>query len=190
MPRSSTLQFTSTCYTALMTTNFYVDFDGVINAVSRIPALDNTTWSPDAWRVFKAKGYTINFNTEVVEAIKELESNPDNVFHWLTSWCSDAPRLLSQRLGIGSHWPVVGEYLYHHQEVTRGWWKGTAATEHVSATHPKKVVWIDDDFGYFMGQTESVYESNAHGPVLRVMPQMKCGLEKRHFETITQFLAP
>ena len=166
-----------------MKTNIYMDVDGVLNGVMAAPA--DGGWDRDTWRRFKAKGFYITFHTELIERLKAIEAREDVEIFWLTTWCDDAPALLSPEFGIGADWEVLGSYLYEHQGVTLGWWKATNIEAHLRETKPNKFVWLDDDIQHELGFTPEWIQEV---PGLSIAPRLWVGLDKKQIKQIEIFL--
>lgn len=166
-----------------MTTHIYVDVDGVLNACHRKPWNTNPTWDAGRWQSFYANGYCIRYNEEVIDALRALEAREDVKMHWLTTWTSRAPELLSPTLGIGADWEVVGIDVPQTYGVgTAGyhWWKYNVIGEHIQETGPDKIIWIDDDLQH--------YRIEDRDNLLKVAPLLEAGLENHHFDAINAFL--
>lgn len=118
----------------------YLDVDGVLNAVTskRTPA-----WGWGESEVVKVNGFQIRYSPAMIARLNALAESVQ--FFWLTTWLSDAPRLLCPQLGLdGEAWPVLDA----EEPPGAPWWKLTAIRDHVNATAPEQVFWIDDDISF------------------------------------------
>lgn len=129
-----------------MPVNLYLDVDGVLNAVS----LDAPAWQwPDA-RLSTVNGFAIRWSAAMVLRLNRLVARAGVTAYWLTTWGSDAPRLLGPELGLdSSRWTVLGDSERERAidtlafAGTAGWWKLDAIRAHLSAGTP--AIWVDDD---------------------------------------------
>lgn len=159
----------------------FLDFDGVINAVSGKPPTNlhpKETWKQTICT--EKKDYPIMYSTVVVDFINELSKTND--IYWLTTWRSYTHQF-EEKLGL-VELPYIDE---EGLPVVDGeWWKLTVARdfikEHVDAD--EKIVWIDDDLRYSRSK-----EAHALGQynILYVGPAMQHGLSIKEMRQIKEF---
>jgi len=160
-----------------------MDVDGVLNGVGASPGAGG--WSPEKWERFEVNGYLITFHHDLMNQLREIEARDDVSFFWLTTWCRDAPRLLSPTFGLGSQWPVVGEDEYLSSGAPYNWWKYPAISEHLAETQPDRFVWLDDHTARVLLELPDRIEEV---PGLSLSPNTRVGLSKSHLTQIHDFL--
>jgi hypothetical protein len=165
--------------------NIYMDFDGVINAMSGRAPKSNTGWPK--WELAKVTGFPILWSPTLIEFIHLLDVRPDVTIKWLTSWCEDAPKELSPLLGIGADWPVLGTLFdtEHRGGLETHWWKLEYLLRDVEETKPDKIVWLDDDIVY--DRWAAVYTRDTAN-LLAITPNTHHGLTVRHINDINTFI--
>lgn len=168
-----------------MVTNIYMDFDGVINALSQSGPKQNTDW-PD-WKLAKVAGFQILWSPSLIEAIRELQDTPGVSIKWLTTWTTDAPKELAPVLGIGHDWEVLGteEQVAHQGGFESSWWKLDELIKDEAATSPDKIVWLDDDIVY--ERWASVYTESKKN-LLAISPKTMHGLTRKHIGRVKSFI--
>lgn len=123
----------------------FLDFDGVINAVSKNPPTNlhpKETWKQTICT--EETDYFIMYSTIVVDFINELSQTND--IYWLSTW-REYTNQFPDKLGL-IHLPYLDETGLELDPFD--WWKFGVAEdfikEHVDAD--EKIVWIDDDLKY------------------------------------------
>lgn len=165
--------------------NIYMDFDGVINALSGRGPKPNTGWSN--WDLAKVAGFPILWSPTLIHFLLEIEARPGVTIKWLTTWCEDAPKELSPHIGIGANWPVLGT-LYdteHRGGLETHWWKLEYLLRDVEETKPDKIVWLDDDIVY--DRWADVYTKETAN-LLAISPNSSHGLTVKHIKDINTFI--
>lgn len=165
--------------------NIYMDFDGVINAISGRGPKANTGWSQ--WELAKVAGSQILWSPTLIHFLREIEARPEVTIKWLTTWCEDAPKELSPHLGIGAGWPVLGtlDDIEHRGGLEPRWWKLDYLMEDVAETKPDKIIWLDDDIVY--DRWADLYTKQTAN-LLAICPNSHHGLTAGHIKDINTFI--
>jgi HAD domain in Swiss Army Knife RNA repair proteins len=161
-----------------------LDVDGVLNAV-RVDL-------PAGWQRGRFNGYVLSWDPTVTARLRELHESGRVEIQWLTTWTTDADRLLAAPMGLprgltvharadtaptGFAGPLGG---------LAGWWKLTVAQAVVEAEPHRRIVWIDDDLA------EHAYDTGdwlaAHPQVLVVAPDLRLGLTHQQLDAIEAWL--
>lgn len=79
-----------------MTTTWFLDVDGVINALHHLSAQHLEEF--EDWNIVKVNGYSISYATEVIDFINAMSEKVEIV--WLTTWADNAPLMLAPALGL------------------------------------------------------------------------------------------
>ena len=152
-----------------MSTDIYLDVDGVLNAVC--------VGEPHGWgwqcrsRVEQVNGFPIRWSETLVGRLTALAARDDVRVRWLTTWCSDAPRQLAPALGIagGETWDVIGAEVMDAPGMG-GWWKWRALRDLTDRS--ERFVWLDDDLDYEPDALAWATEQGA----LAIAPQIYRGI--------------
>lgn len=184
-----------------MTVNVYFDVDGVFNAMpSRTTQLEGAGWSKDSWNREVINGYTINWSSELVDAVNKLARHENVEVKWLTTWCHEAPLFIAPGLNLetGADWPVVGErvnvYEYGPSYFVRTpgsygyWWKAPQIIKDVELTDPEKVVWVDDHLSLFFADNVAPWARVMGDRLLTVAPTDYLGITKDEMDLIFEFV--
>lgn len=164
------------------TVDIYLDVDGVLNAVtfSGVPK----GWQWGDVEVVRVNGYLIKYAPAMIERLNALAARDGVRFHWLTTWCQDAPTKLCEAIGLhGQDWPVVGEAEHAKHEFTP-WWKHTAIKAHHSDDHP--VVWVDDDIPFDSKAVRWLSEKDIN--FLAIAPRTETGMNPHQMKQIEEFV--
>ena len=126
---------------------WYLDVDGVINMV-RSPALERGLEDVPrhCWRTRVVNGFPITWDTRVISAINELHRAGSVEICWLTTWESDAAKLLAPALEFDEfRVPAVSSRFL--PQTQRGWWKWDSVRHHAEDDHhdQRAIIWTDDD---------------------------------------------
>jgi HAD domain in Swiss Army Knife RNA repair proteins len=161
-----------------------LDVDGVLNAV-RVDL-------PAGWQRGRFNGYVLSWDPTVTARLRRLHDSGRVEIQWLTTWATDADRLLAGPMGLprglrtharadtaptGFAGPLGG---------LSGWWKLTVAQSVVEAEPDRRVVWIDDDlaqYGYDTGEWLA-----AHPHVLVIAPDLRMGLTHEQLDAVEAWL--
>lgn len=167
--------------------HIYLDVDGVINAISMKPPVQNTGWEGE-WRTEKVDGYNILFSVELIERLNALAAREDVQITWLTTWCDRAASMISPALGLnGEDWPVISA-TKEEMGYDRGWWKLAKLRQHrkLHGLYGPSY-WLDDDLHFYQPAVKYVDEEYPH--LRAISPIMHHGLTKKHIEEIEAFFA-
>lgn len=170
-----------------MTTHILLDVDGVINALSRSLY---TGYPGSEWNRGVASGYTITWNTQVIEYLNRIIS--ENHLVVLSTWRQDTIDVIFPLVGLN----VPEEHVvldkdtdpssYHWSTNNKYWWKRKFAIEFFE-THPDdRFIWIDDDHPYYpdhLGQ-----EAEYSGRLLKVCPDAFYGISYKEMKMIDEFI--
>jgi hypothetical protein len=161
-----------------------LDVDGVLNA----PLVD----LPEGWRRGTFNGFMLSWDPTVTGRLRELHESGRVEIHWLTTWTTNADRLLAEPMGLprglkthgradaaptGFLGPLSGR---------SGWWKLAAAREVAEAEPDRRIVWIDDDLAEQAADTGEWLAAHPH--VLVVAPDLFAGLTHAQLDEIESWL--
>lgn len=165
-----------------MTVNVYLDVDGIINAVN----IQTPPWGWHDSATTTADGSRILYSPSLITELNRLSCLPGIRFHWVTTWDERAGTHLAPAIGLDAdHWETVGTR-HHYDTALTGWWKLPAIIEHVDATQPDAIVWVDDDLAT---DIEALQWVNAHPlPFLAVSPNCHVGLTRAETRDLADFL--
>lgn len=172
---------------------FYVflDVDGVINAISTKPPVQNTGWTGE-WKTEKVEGWNILWSTELIEHLNFLNTLDDVQIVVLSTWRRRAVDHLFPVVGLKAKedWVVLNDVEDGHG-YTGGWgsmgkwWKLDEVRDFVDAHPEDKFIWLDDDIGW--DKTAREYVEN-HPEILAISPQTPHGLTSGHVKAIMDFI--
>jgi hypothetical protein len=161
-----------------------LDVDGVLNAAR----LD----LPEGWRRGRVNGFVLSWNPTVTARLRELHESGRVEIQWLTTWTTNADRLLAEPMGLprglktharaaaaptGFLGQLRGEY---------GWWKLDLAREAAEAEPDRRIIWIDDDLAVQAADTGEWLAAHPH--VLVVAPDLFAGLTHEQLDEIEAWL--
>jgi hypothetical protein len=161
-----------------------LDVDGVLNAAR----LD----LPDGWERGTFNGFVLTWDPTVTARLRELHESGRVEIQWLTTWTTNADRLLAGPMGLprglktharadaaptGFLGPLGG---------ASGWWKLDLAREAVEAEPDRRIVWVDDDLALQAAETGEWLAEHAH--VLVVAPDLSVGLTHEQLDEIEAWL--
>lgn len=167
-----------------MSTDVFLDVDGVINAV---------TWKrekevPAGWpehKQVKVNGFTITYAPELINRLNALAARDDVTFHWLTTWEHDAPNILSEQIGLnGKDWPVLVDPRPSVKFSDYSWWKLYAAKKHALDSE-NRIVWIDDDL---YDTTAREWLATQGARILAVQPSSHIGVTRDLMDNIEHWI--
>lgn len=161
-----------------------LDVDGVLNAAS----LD----MPDDWERGTFNGFVLTWDPTITARLRRLHESGRVEIHWLTTWTTDADRLLAEPMGLprglrtharadAAPTGFVGQL-----RGREGWWKLTAAREVAEAEPGRRIVWIDDDLAHQAADTGEWLAANSH--VLVVAPGLRRGLTHEELDAVEAWL--
>ena len=168
----------------LQRVNFYLDVDGVINAVSSGAPRQNTDWHGE-WRREKVGVFQIQWATELIDSLNAITARREVDGKWLTTWEEQAPEFLAPAVGLQCEgWPVLTGAL---NDSVQDWWKLGQIQADIAATAPAAAIWIDDEIATEARALEWL-TSGTGTPILHISPNFRHGLTRKHVEVIEQFL--
>ena len=161
-----------------------LDVDGVLNAVR--------SELPEGWRQGRYNGFVLSWDPTVTARLREWHESGRVEIQWLTTWTTDADRLLAEPMGLPrglkTHDRADAAPVGFLARLTgiSGWWKLAAAREVAAAEPDRRIIWIDDDLAE---QAEDTSEwLAAHGQVLVVAPDLFTGLTHEQLDEIEAWL--
>ena len=161
-----------------------LDVDGVLN----IPR----GRLPEGWRRDRFNGYELSWDPSVTSRLRELHEAGRVEIQWLTTWTTDADRLLAEPMGLPRGLKVhdredaapVG-FLGRLNGLS-GWWKLAAAREVAEAEPDRRIIWIDDDLAAQAADTGEWLAARPH--VLVVAPDLFEGLTHQQLDEVEAWL--
>jgi hypothetical protein len=161
-----------------------LDVDGVLNAAS----LD----LPEGWKRGTFNGFVLSWDPTVTDRLRGLHESGRVEIQWLTTWTTDADRLLAEPMGLPRGLRTharddaapVG-FISRFVGVT-DWWKLAVAREVAAAEPDRRIVWIDDDLAAQAEDTGDWLAANPH--VLVVAPDLFTGLTHEQLDEIEAWL--
>ncbi|MGY1606376.1 HAD domain-containing protein [Geodermatophilus sp. SYSU D00700] len=161
-----------------------LDVDGVLNTPRRE--------LPEGWRRGTFNGYVLSWDPTVTARLRELHESGRVEIQWLTTWTTDADRLLAEPMGLprglrtharGDSAPTGFLGVFGGAS---GWWKLEIAREVASSEPDRRIVWIDDDLAEQAEDTGDWLAANPH--VLVVAPDLYVGLTHEQLDEIEAWL--
>ena len=161
-----------------------LDVDGVLNAPRRELR--------EGWERGVFNGFVLSWDPSVTARLRELHESGRVEIQWLTTWTTDADRLLAEPMGLprglvtharadtaptGFLGPLWGE---------SGWWKLAMAREVAESEPDRRIVWIDDDLAEQAADTGEWLAAHPH--VLVVAPDLRRGLTHEQLDAIEAWL--
>jgi HAD domain in Swiss Army Knife RNA repair proteins len=161
-----------------------LDVDGVLNAAR--------TDLPEGWKQGVFNGFLLSWDPTITARLRDLHESGRVEIHWLTTWTTNADRLLAEPMGLprglqthdrsdaapmGFLGPLAGR---------SGWWKLAAAREVAEAEPDRRIVWIDDDLAQQAADTGEWLAAHQH--VLVVAPDLFTGLTHEQLDQIEAWL--
>ncbi len=161
-----------------------LDVDGVLNS----PRRD----LPEGWRQGSFNGYRLSWDPTITARLRELHESGRVEIQWLTTWTTDADRLLAEPMGLPR-----GLKTHARADAaptgflgvfggSSGWWKLTAAKEVAEAEPDRRIVWIDDDLAAQADDTGDWLAAHPH--VLVVAPDLHVGLTHEQLDRVEEWL--
>ena len=160
-----------------------LDVDGVLNPVCRD--------LPDGWRRGTFNGYVLSWDPTITDRLRRLHESGRVELQWLTTWTTDADRLLADPMGLprGLRTHARGDAPTGFLGLFRGvagWWKLAVAREVAAAEPDRRIVWIDDDLAEQAADTGEWLAANPH--VLVVAPDLMIGLTHEQLDEVERWL--
>ena len=161
-----------------------LDVDGVLNAA----CLD----LPEGWRQGTFNGFRLSWDPTITARLRELHESGRVEIQWLTTWTTDADRLLAEPMGLPrglkthARADTAPTGFLGSPDGASGWWKLAVAQEVAAAEPDRRIVWIDDDLAE---QADDVVEwLGANPQVLVVAPDLFTGLTHEQLDEIEAWL--
>jgi hypothetical protein len=161
-----------------------LDVDGVLNAAR--------VYAPEGWRQGTFNGFLLSWDPTITARLRELHESGRVEIHWLTTWTTNADRLLAEPMGLprglrthapddaaptGFLGPLGGR---------SGWWKLAAARAVAAAEPDRRIVWIDDDLAQQAADTGEWLAAHPH--VLVIAPDLFAGLTHEQLDEVEAWL--
>jgi hypothetical protein len=161
-----------------------LDVDGVLNA-ARVDL-------PEGWARGTFNGFVLSWDPTITTRLRTLHESGRVEIQWLTTWTTDADRLLAEPMGLPRGLTVhdrddaapVG-FLGRLTGLS-GWWKLAAAQAVAEAEPDRRIIWIDDDLAEQAEDTGEWLAANPH--VLVVAPDLYEGLTHAQLDAIEAWL--
>lgn len=170
-----------------------LDFDGVINALSKRG--DRNVW--DDWRSADIEvpdngTYPLLWANEVVELVQEAVTNGVSVV-WLTTWREHTKLLPKVIDGLPDGLPWWDEitiesfgYKLDPMRVLGQKWKAQVAQAMLSPDTP--VLWTDDNLSHLLNGTDRGWFNRRPGGTTYVSPNPNIGLSQRNAREIREWM--
>jgi hypothetical protein len=161
-----------------------LDVDGVLNAA----ALD----LPEGWLRGTFNGFVLSWDPTITARLRKLHDEGRVEIQWLTTWTTDADRLLADPMGLprglktharAESAPIgfLGRFVG-----VADWWKLAVAREVAAAEPDRRIVWIDDDLSEQAADTGEWLAEHPH--VLVVAPDLFRGLTHEQLDEVEAWL--
>jgi HAD domain in Swiss Army Knife RNA repair proteins len=161
-----------------------LDVDGVLNAT----AFD----LPEGWSRGTFNGFVLSWDPTITARLRELHESGRVEIQWLTTWTTDADRLLAEPMGLPrglkAHAAADAAPTGFAGSLggRAGWWKLAVAREAAEAEPDRRIVWIDDDLAHQAADTGDWLAANPH--VLVVAPDLSRGLTHDELDAVEEWL--
>ena len=161
-----------------------LDVDGVLNAAR---------WElREGWERGTFHGFVLSWDPTITARLRELHESGRVEIQWLTTWTTDADKLLAEPMGLPR-----GLKVHDRDDVAptgysgpagglSGWWKLAAARAVAEAEPGRRIVWIDDDLAEQAVDVVEWLSANPH--VLVVAPDLYEGLTHDQLDAIEAWL--
>jgi len=161
-----------------------LDVDGVLNA-ARIDL-------PEGWKRGTFNGFVLSWDPTITRRLRELHESGRLEIQWLTTWTTNADRLLAEPMGLprglvtharadAAPTGFLGVLRGHP-----GWWKLDEARKVAEAEPDRRIVWVDDDLAEQAADTGEWLAANPH--VMVVAPDLFAGLTHAQLDEIEAWL--
>lgn len=171
----------------------FIDFDGVINAVTQKgKKTDRNVWADYTQvdmpsTISEEPSWSVNYSPTVIKFLHEMADAGVEIV-WLSTWCEDTaffPEILGAPV---AKW--LGKSGLAAQDAnlnqSKTWWKLDAAREYAGT---RAVIWLDDDHYYNARKVnEWVSGRVKYASTLIVSPQTRLGLTKKMLREIREFV--
>lgn len=171
----------------------FLDFDGVLNAVTRTGnKTDRNVWSDYTYldmpsTIGDVDSYPVNYSPSVVSFLHEMVDAGVELV-WLTTWCEDTV-FFNAMLGTPeAKWLGVSGSAAQDANLfqDKSWWKLEEARTYAAM---RPVIWVDDDhYSNSRKVNEWVSSRSRYAATLIVSPQTRLGLTKKMLRNIREFV--
>jgi Swiss Army Knife RNA repair-like protein len=161
-----------------------LDVDGVLNSPRR--------QLPEGWRQGTFNGFRLSWDPTITARLRELHESGRVEIQWLTTWTTDADRLLAAPMGLPrglkthARADTAPTGFFGSLDGASGWWKLAVAQEVAAAEPDRRIVWIDDDLAEQADDTGDWLAANPH--VLVVAPDLAVGLTHSQLDAVEAWL--
>ena len=161
-----------------------LDVDGVLNAAS----LD----LPADWARGTFNGFVLQWDPTITARLRRLHESGRVEIQWLTTWTTDADRLLAEPMGLPrglrthARADAAPTGFAGRLRGSAGWWKLAVAREVAEAEPDRRIVWIDDDLALQAADTGEWLAAHPH--VLVVAPELRRGLTHEELDAVEAWL--
>lgn len=171
---------------------WFLDVDGVINAVSKIENVHYSQFS--TWEEKMVNGYKIRYSPEVVDFINRMSERVE--VRWLTTWRDKAVDMLAPALGINvfpfdnaeGRWSPYGNFNGHNYLPENRWWKLNVILKHIE-DGGENFIWSDDDlYPHVRNYVRKIADKEGMESLF-VTPEIKYGLNVQNLQRIENFVS-
>ncbi len=161
-----------------------LDVDGVLNT----PRRD----LPEGFARGRFNGYVLTWDPGITARLRGLHESGRVEIQWLTTWTTDADRLLAGPMGLPrglvthARADAVPTGFLGSLDGASGWWKLAVAREVAAAEPDRRIVWIDDDLAEQADDTGEWLAAHPH--VLVVAPDLYVGLTHEQLDAVEAWL--
>ena len=161
-----------------------LDVDGVLNAPRR--------QLPEGWRQGTFNGFRLSWDPTITARLRDLHESGRVEIQWLTTWTTDADRLLAAPMGLPrglkthARADTAPTGFLGSLDGASGWWKLAVAREVAAAEPDRRIVWIDDDLAEQADDTGDWLAAHPH--VLVVAPDLAVGLTHSQLDAVEAWL--
>ena len=161
-----------------------LDVDGVLNAAS----LD----LPGGWERGIFNGFVLSWDPTITARLRDLHESGRVEIQWLTTWTTDADRLLAEPMGLPrglkthARADTAPTGFAGELRGRAGWWKLAVARAVAAAEPDRRIVWIDDDLAEQAADTGKWLAAHPH--VLVVAPELRRGLTHEELDAVEAWL--
>lgn len=161
-----------------------LDVDGVLNAAG----FD----VPGQWSRGTFNGFLLQWDPTITARLRDLHEAGRVEIQWLTTWTTDADRLLAEPLGLPrgltthARADAAPTGFAGSWRGRVGWWKLAVARQVAEAEPDRRIVWIDDDLAEQAADTGEWLAAHPH--VLVVAPDLRWGLTHAELDAVEEWL--
>lgn len=165
---------------------FFIDVDGVLNAVGEVPQGDRRL----VVQVENSEGlFAIRYDPRVVDRLNALTRDGLVQLIWLTTWARAARDSLAPAIGLDPGGRVLADLAApdlarHPYDPHRPWWKLALLLGVIEDDPDRPVVWVDDDLDV---ATKERFPDLHPGRSLLVTPDPGVGLTLEDLDRVEAF---